>query len=55
MTKHEELRKWIRENLVIDIEPLNQYGSSHDVKINLKLRGEERPFTSDYINIPDTE
>ena len=48
-----ELREWIRENLEIHVEPLDRYGSSRDANIGLKFRGEDKPFISEYINIPN--
>ena len=49
----EQLRDFIRENLILEIEYPTMYSPGNDVKISLRLHGSSREFSSVNLHIPD--
>jgi hypothetical protein len=52
MTK-EELKEWIRENLILEIRYSSTWGSGMNQEVALRFNDEKHPFTVDTINIPE--
>lgn len=49
----EQLRDWLRDNLVIEAEPESVYGPSNDVRIILRFKDGE-PISSCWVCIPES-
>lgn len=46
-----ELREWVRQHLVVDVELARNSGNS--VLVGLRFADEDRPFQQQHIFIPD--
>ena len=53
MTK-EEIKKFIKDNLVIDCQYENKYGSGQNQVVSLRFRDDEKPFCEEAIYIPES-
>lgn len=49
----EEIKKFIKENLVIDVDPECQHSDSNNVDVGLRFDDEDVCFTRATICIPD--
>lgn len=48
----DDLKDWIRENLILEVSYTSDYSSSNDVYVSLRLHGEVNPFVKELIYIP---
>ena len=51
----EEVREFIKNNLVIETEYESRYSAGNNVVVSLRIVGESAPFTSATIHIPDED
>ena len=50
----EELKKFIRDNLVIDVQPCDPHGPNNSIYIGLRFVGEKDAFCSEHVHIPES-
>lgn len=48
----DQLKEWIRNNLILEAEFVDRLGPCMDVRVQLRFEGEFKPFVSDVITIP---
>jgi hypothetical protein len=48
----EELKEWLRQNLLIEVEPVSIYSSGNNVIVSLRIKGDEVCFDRAEIYIP---
>ena len=53
MIDKEELKDFIRDNLVIEINYASPYGGGNDMEISLRLNGDDNCFSSGTVFIPE--
>lgn len=51
----EELKQWLKDNLIIEAKLAYPYESGNDVRISLRFIGEKNSFTDDLIHIPEPD
>ena len=49
----EQLKQFLRENLVVDCNYESPYTSGNDQRISLSLKGDKKPFSYTTVYIPD--
>jgi hypothetical protein len=51
----DELREWLRDNLVIDVDPCSMWEKGNSVFVALRFKGEPKPFSREVVYIPEQE
>jgi hypothetical protein len=51
----EDVKNWIRDNVVIETEYEQRYSSGNNVVVSLRFADEEKSFTNATVYIPDDE
>ena len=51
----DELREWLRDNLVIDVDPCSMWEKGNSVFVALRFKGEPNPFSREVVYIPEQE
>jgi hypothetical protein len=55
MMTESQLREWLRENLLIDVERVEGHGPGNDVYVGLRFKGEDYAFSYERISIPERD
>ena len=49
----EDIKRFIKDNLIIEVELVNQMSSGNDARVSLRWQDDDDSFTHEIINIPD--
>lgn len=50
-----DLRQWLKDNLVIEVEHVDKWGPGCDVYVQLRFKDEPKEFSYDVIHIPSKD
>lgn len=50
-----ELKEWIRNNLILEVAFSEKYGHGNDMDVSLRFKDEEKPFSYGRVSIPDID